>query len=80
MYCSGLEKVEILKGYFFWGSEGPFASNPAKIDLQAGQIAFNLRTRNPGTYLIRGYVSYKDKATGKTGNSNHVSAGAITAQ
>lgn len=80
MHCIELEKVNALTGYFFWNNEGPFVYRPAKVDLQAGQIVFNLRTRNPGTYSIRGYVSYKDKATGKTGKSNIASAGAVTAR
>ena len=80
MHCSGLEKVEVLSGYFFWSMEGPFEYRPAKVDLQTGQIVFYLRTRNPGTYSIQGFVSYKDKATGKTGKSKTISAGDVTAR
>lgn len=80
MYCRGLDTVDILMGYFFWDNEGPFEYGIAKIELQKGEIIFNLRTRNPGTYRINGYVSYRDKSTGKSRRSNTVSAGSVTAR
>ena len=50
-----------------------------KLSLKSAGIIINLRTRNPGLYVIRGYVSYRDKATGKTGKSNTVSFNSFTA-
>ena len=80
MHRIGLENVEVMMGYFYWDKEGPSEYTPTGVDLETEHITFNLRTRNPGTYVVRGYVSYKDKATGEIGMSNTVSAGALSAR
>lgn len=80
IYCSGLETVDILLGYFFWNNEGPFEYRAEKIEIQKGEIIFNLRTRNRGTYRISGYVSYRDKSSGKSLKSNTVYAESVTAR
>lgn len=80
MHCVGLEEVDILQGHFFWNGEGPYAFEPTGVDPLSGEVVFTLRTRNPGTYRITGYLSYQDKATAKVRKTKPVSAGLVIAK
>lgn len=77
--------VENVGGYFFWNEEGPFEYQVAQFDIikdpakgQRVVLKFMLYTGRPSTYTISGFVSYRDKATGLMGNTERVSAGAVT--
>lgn len=77
--------ADIFGGYFFWNQEGPFEYPVEKFDIVNDRVKgrcvvlkFMLYTGRASTYNISGYVSYRDKATGQTGSTERVSAGAVT--
>lgn len=77
--------IEGVIGYFFWNGEGPFeyhvSGSELATNLRFGRcmvFRFNLFTGRPSTYSITGYITYRDSATGAGGQTNIVSAGAVT--
>jgi len=77
--CSGLPEVEVLSGGFTWSGEGPFEYFPSDVISETGEVIFNLRTRNPGVYEIKGSLTYRDSA-GCEHTTKPVSAGWIQAE
>jgi len=87
MHCAKLPAggIDTVTGYFFWNNEGPFEYPVDKMGDYAKsrrlgtplRLEFMLYTGNPNTYTISGYVTYREKATGKTGTTGKVSAGAV---
>ncbi len=77
MTATGLENATVLRGYFFWNGEGPFEYPVTNVDERSGRVQFFLYTGNPRTYVITGYVLYRNRRTGATGFSNTASAGAV---
>lgn len=87
MLCTKLPAggIDTVTGYFFWNDEGPFEYPVAKMGDSAKsqkhatplRLEFMLFTGNPNTYTISGYITYREKSTGKLGQTGKVSAGAV---
>ena len=79
MSCSNIKEVKILSGDFYWNGEGPFNYKYSRLNSKTGEVGFNLRTGNPGSYEIKGEISYRD-AIGCEHKTKRVSAGRIRAK
>lgn len=63
-------KPRIMKACFKWSGEGPYCFSARHVKSKS-QLQLMLRTKNPNTYSLEGYVQYS--VDGKVYKSNAIS-------